>query len=216
MPLVKYKEIISKKAKSKGKRVSSLKNIPIIIVAIIILSFLFSFHMSMKGLLWPYILKNFVEVELVPFYVAITFASMGILAGLLSPLVGKLGDKLGFVRVFFLGYFVMGIFGILLAFSNSFFLFYLFSVLYAFGEVLKGPASDAIITEYTKKENRGFIFGVLSSIGGIASFLGPILTGSLLNFLNWNYILFIYGLAILASTLVFGYLIKFKLQLKSH
>ena len=33
LPLVKYKEIISKKAKSKGKRVSSLKNIPIIIVS---------------------------------------------------------------------------------------------------------------------------------------------------------------------------------------
>jgi MFS family permease len=178
------------------------------IIAILALTFLFTFHLSMKGLLWPIIIKEFVDLPLIPFYVAVIFASMGILAAIFSPLTGKFGDKIGNSKMFFLGSLLLGAFGMLLAFPVAFMPFFALSVLYSFGESVRGPSSMAIISKFTTKQNRGFIFGVVYSLSGIASFLGPTLTGYLLGFFSWRIILFSYGFVMLAIAAIFWILLS--------
>jgi MFS transporter, DHA1 family, multidrug resistance protein len=176
--------------------------------AILVLTFLFSFHLSMKSLLWPIIVKEFVDYSLVPFYVAVIFASMGILAGILSPFMGKLGDKLGNSRQFFLGSLILGLVGMIMAFPGSFLPFFLICAIYSIGESVRGPSAMALVSKYTTKQNRGFIFGIIFSLSGLASFLGPAVTGYLLKFFGWNIVLFFYGFVMFAAAAGFWILLS--------
>lgn len=191
--------------KKKGGSILLLFSIPIL--SVLISNFWFSFHMSMRGLLWPFLVKNFAGERIAPFYSSIIFSSMGILVGMTVPLVGKIGDKAGHIFAFFLGWLMMGIAGMALAFSYSFTYLYIFSLLYALGEAFRGPSSNVIITRNTNRLNRGFVFGVISSISSLASFAGPTLTGYLMNTWPVSSILLSYGLLILISGIIFLFLL---------
>ncbi len=179
-----------------------LKVLTLPLIAVLMMKFVFMFHMSMKGVMWPYLISNFVNKKVAPFYTAVTFASMGLLAGFLSPLVGKLSDRYGHMRFFFLGWFMMGVVGLSFYFVNSFIFIFSLSLFYAFGEILKGPAANAILTKYSSRRNRGFIYGLVASVSSLASFAGLSVTGILMDVIRWNIILLIYGLMILLPALV--------------
>lgn len=185
-----------------------LKILKLPLIAVLVMKFVFMFHMSMKSIMWPNMISKFLGESHAPFYTAIVFSSMGFLAGVLSPIIGKLSDKYGHMNFFFMGWFVMGVVGTLFYMANSFVLLFALSLLYALGEIMKGPAANALITKYSTKANRGFVYGLVTSTTSLASFAGLSITGKLMEVVDWNSILLAYGLMILAPALVFYVLIK--------
>ena len=182
--------------------------LPAVIIAVITLGVIASFCMSMRNILWPFLIKTFKSERYAPLYTALIFASMGIIAGVLSPFVGKLSDKHGAISIFFLGWLLMGIFGILFGFADNVYMLWLLSIFYSVGETMKGPPSTAIITEHTTRSSRGFVFGIVNSLSSLASFLGPFVTGILMEILDWRFILLIYGFVILFLGILFLNLTK--------
>ena len=199
LPIIKQKEIFPIK-KTKG-RFSPLRKksfaFPSIIYFVFVLIFLGSFHLSMKGFLWPVIAKQFVTEKLAVLYVSLIFAGMGIIAGITNPYFGSLGDKIGYKKIMFLGWTICAVIAVLFSFTNSIIILFIFSLFFSLGESMKGPAIFSILTNYTKKSNRGFVFGLNSSISSLASFLGPSITGILAQLFGWRVTLLIYGIAFL-------------------
>ncbi len=187
-----------------------LKILKLPLIAVLVMKFLFMFHMSMKGIMWPNMISAFLGESHAPFYTAIVFSSMGFLAGMLSPVIGKLSDKYGHMNFFFMGWFLMGVVGTLFYMANNFALLFALSLFYAFGEIMKGPAANALITKYSSKTNRGFVYGVVTSTTSLASFVGLSITGKLMEAMDWNSILLAYGLMVFVPALIFYILIKKK------
>lgn len=231
LPLIKYDEKPAETAPDKAKTKPAHYKIPLIIFAIFIMQFIFAFHLQMKGNLWPKIVENFItnkladtckifafklfgisginQDQITAVYVALIFASMGLIASVFSASAGKFCDKFGNSKLFLLGYILMGFFGVLLAFPNSFSMFYLLSCLYAFGEILRGPSSNLLVTEIVNRENRGFIFGLLLLVQQIGFFLGPTVTGFLIDQqIPWRTVIFWYGVGILFFTAIFALIFK--------
>jgi MFS family permease len=157
----------------------------------------------MKYVLWPFIVNTYMPDIMAPFYTGVIFASMGVIAGLLSPIIGRMSDRYKPTGIFFSGWILAGIAGMLFNFSTGFELFYVTSALYAVGEVMKGPSSSLIVTNATSKSNRGFFFGTITSIGALAYFFGPVVSGALMNIVDWHFLLLIYGAMIFVPAIFF-------------
>lgn len=195
-----------KRTRKKGGKIRRKLAPPLL--AVWLLSFLFGLHMGMRYLIWPIIIEKMKGTQLAPFYTSLTWTSMGLLAVLLLAFAGKLSDRYGAMKILFAGWLFSGVIGCLFYFPMDFFPFYLLSVLFSIGEVLRGPSSADISTRFTTPENRGFVFGLLSSSGSFGSFLGPILAGFLTEKFPVNTVLLFYGLLLLLPAFLTLYLMR--------
>jgi DHA1 family tetracycline resistance protein-like MFS transporter len=118
---------------------------------------------------------NFKQLDM-----AYLFLFMGmIVAGIQGGLIGKLVKRLGEQRVIIIGAasFVIGfvlvpsIFRVPLLYSVAFFI--------AVGQGLCYPALTSLVSKVAPENERGGLLGLATSVGSLARFLGPLLSGFL-------------------------------------
>jgi len=114
----------------------------------------------------------------------LTYGQFGALASafmivymLVSPVFGKLGDRLNRPRIMAVGVAIWSAFTALGAFAWSFGSLFVFRAFVGVGEAAYGPVSPAILSDYFAKERRGRVFAIFSCAIPIGSALGYMLGG---------------------------------------
>lgn len=170
----------------------------LLLAAVLVNSLVFSMHMSARGVLWPLALAGITDAPAM--LTGIVFSLMGLAATIMSLPSGIISDKFGERKVFFTGWIVMGAAGVVIFFATgNLYLFIGLSILYALGEVLRGPASSAIIAGFKRPE----YFGYASSIGALGGIAGPMVAGMVADVYGLNAAVLVMGMAVMLAVLPF-------------
>ena len=124
---------------------------------------------------------------------------------ILGTQVGKLGDMLGRVRMYNLGFAIFTLGSLLCGLSATGPQIVDFRVLQGMGGALISSNSGAIIADTFPENRRGRAFGYTGFGWSAGAIMGILVGGAFVTFLNWRYIFFI-NLPIGAAATTVGYL----------
>jgi EmrB/QacA subfamily drug resistance transporter len=108
-----------------------------------------------------------------------------------TPLYGKLAERLGRKKAFYLGIFLFSLGSFLSGISSSMASLIIARALQGFGAGSMFPLSMIIIIDLFEIEKRAKLMGASGGIWGIAGLLGPFLGGVIVQYLSWHWIFFI-------------------------
>jgi EmrB/QacA subfamily drug resistance transporter len=117
-----------------------------------------------------------------------------------TPLMAKLSDIYGRKSIYILDIFLFAVGSLITITSFSFEMLLIGRAVQGIGAGGIFPVANAFIGDIFPPEKRGGALGILSSVWGLSSVLGPVLGGLLLNF-SWQ-LLFIINLPIAAMVLI--------------
>ncbi len=175
------------------------KRNPIRFIAVLLPILVYSLFRFSVGPLLPSIQNTFsISVAASGTLVSASTAFVGIGTGLAGYLVSKLGEQ----KTVFLG---LIIFSIPLGASALIRNFALFAPLFVFsglgGGLMTTPTYSIAAAMFPKR--KGTAIGFVSSSYNLGGFIGPTLSGVLLNYLGWQYPFFAMGLIGIIFTIIF-------------
>lgn len=106
-------------------------------------------------------------------------------------ITGRLGDRFGPKKLYLIGLVVFTLSSAWCGFSGDIGMLITARVFQGFGASMMSPQTMAIITRIFPPQRRGTAMGVWGSVAGIATLVGPILGGVLVDTLGWEWIFFI-------------------------
>jgi len=104
---------------------------------------------------------------------------------------GALGDRFGRRRIFLIGVIWFTLASIMCGLAPHIDLLIAARALQGCGSALLTPGSLALIQASLHKDDRGRAIGLWAGLGGVASAVGPLLGGYLIDALDWRWIFFI-------------------------
>jgi len=160
-----------------------------LILAIIAFAvFMASLDSTIVNISLPTIAATFdVDISLVSWVV---MAYLLVLAGLLL-VFGKLGDMIGFRRVFLAGFSVFTAGSLLCGLAFSIHHLIAFRALQGIGGAALEAIAPAMVVIYLPAQKRGRAIGMLATIVSLGIAAGPILGGFITEYLSWHWIFFI-------------------------
>ena len=121
-------------------------------------------------------------------------------------LFGKLGDRLGLVRVFITGYIIFVIGSLLCGISSSITMLVISRCIQGLGGSILYSIPSALIPKYLPATMRGMAFGIITTSAAIGFTLGSPLGGFITDHFNWQWIFLInvpVGIVAIIITLMF-------------
>ncbi|HEY9499750.1 MAG TPA: DHA2 family efflux MFS transporter permease subunit [Terrimesophilobacter sp.] len=106
-------------------------------------------------------------------------------------ITGRLGDRFGPKNLYLLGLVVFTAASVWCGFSGDISVLITARVFQGLGAAMMTPQTMAVITRIFPPERRGTAMGVWGSVAGVATLVGPILGGVLVDSLGWEWIFFI-------------------------
>jgi EmrB/QacA subfamily drug resistance transporter len=106
-------------------------------------------------------------------------------------ITGRLGDRFGPKRIYLIGLVVFTLASLWCGLSDSIEMLILARVLQGLGAALMTPQTMAVITRIFAPDKRGAAMGLWGAVAGIATLVGPILGGVLVDSLGWEWIFFV-------------------------
>ena len=168
-----------------------------ILILLFVGVFMGSLDIGIVGPALPSIQSYFVVNERVlswVFTIYILFFMIG------TPLMAKLSDIYGRKSIYILDIFLFAVGSLITITSCSFEMLLIGRAVQGIGAGGIFPVANAFIGDIFPPENRGVSLGILSSVWGLSSVLGPLLGGLLLNY-SWQ-LLFIINLPIAGAVLL--------------
>ncbi len=104
---------------------------------------------------------------------------------------GKLGDIVGYKRLFVTGVLVFGLFSLLTGFAQTSTWILVARAFQGLGAAVIFPASMALLALTFPAEQRGMAMGIYGAIGSTCSALGPLVGGYLSDEISWRWIFWI-------------------------
>jgi EmrB/QacA subfamily drug resistance transporter len=151
-------------------------------------AFMASLDSTIVNISLPTIAANFeVDISLVSWVV---MAYLLVLAGLLL-VFGRLGDMIGFRRVFLAGFSVFTAGSLLCGLAFSIHHLISFRALQGIGGAALEAIAPAMVVIYLPAQKRGRAIGMLATIVSLGIAAGPILGGFITEYLSWHWIFFI-------------------------
>lgn len=126
---------------------------------------------------------------------------------------GRLGDRFGPKYIYLLGLVVFTLASLWCGFAGSISMLILARVAQGFGASLMTPQTMAVITRTFPAEARGKAMALWGAVAGVATLVGPILGGLLVDSLGWEWIFFI-NVPIGVVACLLG--VRFVPRLKTH
>lgn len=123
----------------------------------------------------------------------VIWVTSGYLLGYAVPLLitGRLGDRFGPKRLYLAGLVVFTLASAWCGLSGSIEMLIAARVVQGLGAAMMTPQTMAVITRIFPPNQRGAAMGLWGSVAGIATLVGPILGGVLVDNLGWEWIFFV-------------------------
>ena len=124
---------------------------------------------------------------------SVIWVTSGYLLAYAVPLLitGRLGDRFGPKRMYMIGLVVFTAASAWCGFADSIGTLVAARVVQGLGAALMTPQTMAVITRIFPPNKRGAAMGLWGSVAGIATLVGPILGGVLVDNLGWEWIFFV-------------------------
>jgi EmrB/QacA subfamily drug resistance transporter len=124
---------------------------------------------------------------------SVIWVTSGYLLAYAVPLLitGRLGDRFGPKRIYMIGLVVFTAASAWCGFAGDITTLVAARVVQGFGAALMTPQTMAVITRIFPPNKRGAAMGLWGSVAGIATLVGPILGGVLVDNLGWEWIFFV-------------------------
>ena len=106
-------------------------------------------------------------------------------------IAGRLGDRFGPKRVYLFGLVLFTVSSLLCGTATSIGALIAFRVLQGLGAAAVSPQTMAIITRIFPRERRGQAMALWGAAAGLATLIGPLLGGVLVDHLGWQWIFFV-------------------------
>ena len=126
-------------------------------------------------------------------YNAVIWVTSAYLLAYAVPLLitGRLGDRFGPKNLYLIGLVVFTLASAWCGFAGSIGFLIAARVVQGLGAALMTPQTMAVITRIFPPERRGAAMGLWGAVAGVATLIGPLLGGVLVDSLGWEWIFFI-------------------------
>lgn len=128
-------------------------------------------------------------------------------------ITGRLGDRFGPRRVYLIGLTVFALSSLLCGLSPTIEVLVVARVFQGFGAALMSPQTMSVITRIFAPRERGQAMAVWGITAGVATLVGPILGGFLIDAVGWEWIFFI---NVPVAVLAFVLALKYVPRLETH
>lgn len=173
-----------------------------LISALVIIMFMSAIETSIISLATPAIGKDLNATQ----SLALIFTTYMIAIVIVTPIVGELMKRLGAKRLMLLGIIVFIIGSMLSGLSFTFEMLLASRLVQGLGAGIMMTMGNIIPKIAFEIPYRYKVMGIVGSVWGISSIVGPILGGLILTYLNWSYLFYVnVPLALLAIVLVIKY-----------
>lgn len=161
--------------------------------------------MLLEPLLTVYVLQLGVSEQEASLSAGIIFASVGIATVLASPRWGRLGSKIGFSKILFIGLMGGAIGNLLQYFFTDLYGFGILRFIYGMFFAAVYPSINAMIVKVTEPEFRGRAFSLNQSSTQLATMMGPILGGVMGGLIPIRVVFIVNGIALLVTAILIYY-----------
>ncbi|MFD0712590.1 MFS transporter [Paenibacillus sp. GCM10027626] len=158
--------------------------------------------MILEPLLTVYVMKLGVQQGEASLKSGIIFSAVGIATLLAAPRWGKIGNKIGFSKVLFIGLLGGGIGNLLQFFVTHYVQFGILRFVYGLFFAGVYPSLNALIVKMTDPSFRGRAFSLNQSATQLATMLGPIIGGMLGGWIPIRWVFLINGTMLLIAAVL--------------
>ncbi|WP_308640608.1 MFS transporter [Paenibacillus nuruki] len=131
----------------------------------------------------------------------IVFSAVGVATLIMAPRWGKIGGKIGYGKILFIGLLGSGIGNLLQFFFTNIWGFGILRFAYGLFYAAVLPSINAMIVKVTPSDFRGRAFGLNQSASQIATMAGPIIGGLLGHWIDIRWVFVINGLMLLVCAI---------------
>ncbi len=155
-----------------------------ILVGILLSTFMAAIEGTVVGPAGPAIISSFGSVSLMSWIFTAFLLTMAVT----TPIFGKVSDLYGRKPVFLYGSLIFLAGSLLCGLSQSMTQLIIFRAIQGIGAGAVIPVTFTIIGDIYNLEERGKVQGMISSVWGISSLIGPLIGGYFVDFLSWHWI----------------------------
>ncbi|NBD23988.1 MFS transporter [Paenibacillus glycinis] len=159
--------------------------------------------MILEPLITVYVLRMGVSKDSASLSSGIIFSAVGIATVIMAPRWGKIGRRIGYEKVLFVGLIGSGIGNLLQVLVTNYIGFGILRFGYGLFFAAVNPSINAMIVQTTETDFRGRAFSLNQSASQIATMAGPIIGGLLGGWMPIRWIFVINGGTLLLSALLF-------------
>ncbi|MBT96864.1 MAG: MFS transporter [Candidatus Pacearchaeota archaeon] len=145
-----------------------------------------------------YILNNGLGKEVIGYFLAIVTIPLI----LTEYSFGRLAGKIGFRKIFVLGYLTIGFFTLLAFFFSNIYVILALLVLASFGAGMLEPTTEAYFFDIITKEQRDKFYGPYNTTINLNAFMGRIFAAIFLLFLPFKFIFILFGVIMFLFAIV--------------
>lgn len=177
-------------------------NVRLVTIAVFVATFMTAVEGTIVTTAMPTIVGTLHGIEIMNWVFSIYLLTNA----MLTPIYGKLADRIGRKQIFMLGTVLFVIGSALCGFSNSMLTLIISRGIQGMGAGAMMPVALTIIADMYTLEKRARILGLNSTAWGIASVVGPLAGGLIVDTIGWHWIFFInvpIGIALLGLIAVY-------------
>lgn len=160
---------------------------------LVLMSLVFGFFMSLLDITIVNIALTNIQAKLNTDLTSVTWvlSAYSLVFAILLVTIGRLADQFGRKRLFMIGMVVFSAGSLLCALSPTIGWLIGFRAFQAIGAAALNSVSLAIIIAVFPRERRGAAIGIYGALSGIATAIGPVLGGFLVQNFDWRWIFFV-------------------------
>jgi MFS family permease len=139
--------------------------------------------------------------------IGLLFTAQILAATLIKPVMGRLSDRYGRVRMIVSGLALGGIATGTMVLSSDYFVIMVLMVLFGLGLATVTASTAALVADLSPSQGRGGALGILSSIMDVGHAIGPIVTGILVSVYSYLVAFASVGVLLIVVSVTFGSLV---------
>lgn len=187
-------------------------NIRVVTIAVFVATFMTAIEGTIVTTAMPTIVGSLKGIEIMNWVFSIYLLTNA----MFTPIYGKLADKVGRKPIFLIGTFIFMIGSALCGFSYSMLHLIIARAIQGIGAGAMMPVALTIVADLYTAEKRAKVLGFTSTAWGIASVVGPLAGGIIVDLLSWHWIFFInVPIGILLLWLIGAFLYEPKMKQKT-